>query len=519
MPRRPMPIPVSILDVMADVRLFASQFQTATWAAWRAFLAALFALTMTAEQLAIYRTHTGRSTPPTTAASEGWLIVGRRGGKSRIAALIAVYLACFRDYTSILAPGEVGTVMLIAGDRRQARTLMRYITGLIDSVPMLASMVVGRTAESLTLSNRIVIEIHTASFRSTRGYTIVAAICDEIAVWRADSDESANPDTEILNAIRPAMSTVPGALLLCISSPRARRGALWTSFKDHFAHDGDPILVWQSDTRSMNPAVSEAVIAEAYARDESSARAEWGGEWRNDLEDFVSHEALTAVVTPGIRERGYDPSHRYVAFDDPSGGSSDSMVLAIAHRENNVAVLDFVHERRAPFDPADVVAEQAAILKRYGIRRVVGDRYAGEWPASRFRENGITYVPAEQNRSELYLSLLPEITSKRVALLDHPRLLLQLGALERRVARAGRDSVDHAPGSHDDLANAVAGALLLCQSNAARPYAGAVNDGIRRIGEPANGALGVGAVVAGQSAHTAAGRVAGQAAWVVRRYR
>jgi hypothetical protein len=34
-------------------------------------------------------------------------------------------------------------------------------------------------------------------------------------------------------------------------------------------------------------------------------------------------------------------------------------------------------------------------------------------------------------------------------------------SLERRTSRGGRDSVDHAPGSHDDLANACAGALSL----------------------------------------------------------
>ena len=33
--------------------------------------------------------------------------------------------------------------------------------------------------------------------------------------------------------------------------------------------------------------------------------------------------------------------------------------------------------------------------------------------------------------------------------------------LERRTARGGRDSIDHGPGAHDDIANAVAGALVL----------------------------------------------------------
>jgi hypothetical protein len=34
-------------------------------------------------------------------------------------------------------------------------------------------------------------------------------------------------------------------------------------------------------------------------------------------------------------------------------------------------------------------------------------------------------------------------------------LAAQLCALERRTSRGGRDSIDHAPGAHDDLANAV----------------------------------------------------------------
>jgi hypothetical protein len=50
---------------------------------------------------------TGRSQAPTTVAHEVWAIVGRRGGKSIIAALVAVYLTTCRTYK--LARGEVGT--------------------------------------------------------------------------------------------------------------------------------------------------------------------------------------------------------------------------------------------------------------------------------------------------------------------------------------------------------------------------------------------------------------------------
>jgi hypothetical protein len=92
------------------------------------------------------------------------------------------------------------------------------------------------------VANRIVIEVHTASFRSTRGYTIVAALLDEIAFWESD-ETSANPDVEVVNAIKPGMATVPGAMLLCASSPHARQGVLWNAYRKHFGKDGDPILV------------------------------------------------------------------------------------------------------------------------------------------------------------------------------------------------------------------------------------------------------------------------------------
>lgn len=135
---------------------------------------------------------------------EVWIAAGRRPGKSLIAALLVVYLACFRDYPRVLAPGERGTAMLIAADPRQARTVLRYINGILDAVPMLAKMVTKRTAESIELSNRITIEVHTANFRSVRGYTLVGAVLDDVAFWQDDS--SANPDVEIVAALRPGMA-------------------------------------------------------------------------------------------------------------------------------------------------------------------------------------------------------------------------------------------------------------------------------------------------------------------------
>ena len=138
------------------------------------------------------------------------------------------------------------------------------------------------------------------------------------------------------------------------------------------------------------------------------------------------------------------------------------MTVAVAHREKGGdTILDAIRERRPPFSPEAVVADFAGLLKSYRITTIAGDRYAGEWPRERLREHGITYDPADKPKSDLYRDLLPAINSRTVDLLDSDRLLNQLVGLERRTARGGRDSIDHAPGGHDDLANAVAGVVAM----------------------------------------------------------
>jgi hypothetical protein len=454
---------MTLLEAMADRNLFAPWFRdSTTWAAWRAFIAALFALPMTPEQLTIYQQSTGRVAPPQQSATEAWLICGRRAGKSFILALCAVFLACFFEYRKFLAPGERGTVLIIATNSKQARVIVRYVRALLTHIPMLAKLIERETADAFDLSNSVTIEVHPASAKSTRGYAVVAALLDEVAFF--PTDDSANPDYDILDAIRPGMATIPNAMLLCASSPYARRGALWDAHRRHFGRDGDPVLVWRAPTRTMNPSVSQQVIDAAAERDPASAAAEWLAEFRSDIESFINREAVEACIAWGVRERAPMQSVRYYGFVDPSGGSADSMTLATGHREDDIVVVDALREIKPPFSPESAVAEFSELLKSYHVIKITGDRYAGEWPRERFREHGIVYEPAQKPKSDLYRDLLPAINSRKLDLLDDARLLTQLVSLERRTARGGRDSIDHAPGAHDDLANAVAGLAAATRS-------------------------------------------------------
>jgi hypothetical protein len=452
--------PPSLLAALADPRLFAGHFKGSSWAAWKVFLAALTDEPMDDASLALYRRCTGRTVPPTAPFSEACLCVGRRGGKSRTLALIATYLATFRDYEPFLAPGEVATIAVLAANRAQARSIFRFVSGLLKAVAPLADMIEDESGEIITLTNRVVIEINTASFRTTRGYSFAAVLCDEIAFWRSD-ESSANPDTEILRALRPGMASIPGSILLLASSPYAKKGELYNTYRRHYGKDDARVLVWKADTATMNPRIDPAIIAEAYESDPEAAKAEYGAEFRDDLADWVTREAVDAVTMWGCRELQPEPGIPYAAFADPSGGANDAFTLAVAHlRDNSVGVLDAVLEIRPPFDPDVAVIECATLLNRFGVKRVVGDHYAGRWPVSRFAAHGITFEQSARPKSDLYHDALPLLNSKRVELLEHQRLSAQLCGLERRTSRAGRDSIDHSPGGHDDIANAVCGVLV-----------------------------------------------------------
>jgi hypothetical protein len=458
----PAPFAGSMLDMMDAAGLTGP-----TWEAWRTFWRAVFGLPMSEIDLIAFARHTGRRSPPPAPVREAWLIVGRRGGKSRSAALAALYQGIKCDYAALLAPGERAVVPVIAADRLQARATLSYLKGLLQ-MPAFARYVGRVLRDHVELRTGAEIRVSTASYRTTRGYTLIGVVAEEVSFWLND-ETGANPDSEVLGALRPGMATVPGALLLGLSSPYAAKGELYKAYTRYTGTDDPTGLAWNADTQSMNPLVDPAVIAQAFSDDPIAAASEYGQggsvSFRRDVESLFDPEAVRAVTVPDRRELPPIEGIQYSAFVDPSGGSADSFTLAIAHRDGERVVLDVVRERRPPFSPEGVVQEYADLLRAYRISLVGGDRYAGEWPRERFAKHGIRYAASELTKSDLYRELLPTLNAGLLELLDVPRLAAQLVGLERHVSRSGKDLIDHAPGGHEDLANCVAGACALVASS------------------------------------------------------
>ncbi len=459
-------------------------FEGPSWDLWRVVLKAAWGEALTAEETALFREVAERD-PPVKQVRELWCKIGRGGGKDLVASAIAT-VAALRAYAT-RRPGEKTLVACIAVDRQQAEIVFDYITAYFGQVPALNALVacdprprrvdeqlsaelgqkmyaVSTSDNTLDLTNGARIVVYTNSFRSVRGRSLICAILDEVAFYR--SDESANPDKALYDALEPALARVPGSIMIGISSPYRRTGLLYEKWAQSYGKDDPDVLFVQGATRLFNPGFPQAVIDRRLRDDPEAAGAEYLALWRDDLSGFLDRELVEGAVDTGIVARPPRPGIEYRLFVDPSGGRGDSCAAAIAHADlDDQVAVDAVYERKSPFNPTEAAADIAALAREYGISRAVGDNYGAQWTVEAFSKVGLLYEKSERARSAIYLDALPLFTAGRLRLIDNTRLTYQFINLVRQTSKSGKDSVHKQDGGRDDLCNAVAGVVVLVASD------------------------------------------------------
>ena len=173
---------------------------------------------------------------------------GRGAGKDSIISLDATHAAISFDPRGKVRPGEyvLRHVHRCATATRQASSSTSS-GDTLSEVPALKKMVRDVSADSITLTNRVIIEVTTNSYRGVRGRSILRAVLDEVAHFR--SENSANPDIELYGALTPG----PGprhraACMVLISSTHKRSGLLYERYKSYYGKDDDDMLVVKGGT-------------------------------------------------------------------------------------------------------------------------------------------------------------------------------------------------------------------------------------------------------------------------------
>lgn len=299
--RRPEPT-FSILDALGDPKLFgglAAFRDLATWSAWIVFLRAAYGLPLEADQLETFRRHTGRAVydPPPGGFPEVVCVVGRQSGKTRIAATIAAFEAVLAeresDRTELYA-------LLVAQDHRAAlRALFGYVRAPFENIPVLHRSVSEMRADTLRLQSGVTLAAYPCRPAAVRGLRAKVAVVDELAFFTATDGRP--QDVEMLRALRPALATTGGKLVI-LSSPYAQTGALWELHRRHYGRDDSTTLVWQATAPDMNPSLPSDYLERMRDDDPEAYRSEVLGEFRSGVSTFFDAEALDACVVPERRE-------------------------------------------------------------------------------------------------------------------------------------------------------------------------------------------------------------------------
>jgi hypothetical protein len=424
-----------------------------TQSPWDAGLKVIYGLPLSDAELALFRHHTGRTTPKPGGYSEAVIITGRQSGKTQTAADIAAFEA-------ITAPRDGSAdglyALLVAQDQRAAlRALFRYVSAPFERVPMMQKAKVSATADTITLDNGVTAAAYPCRPAALRGVRARVAIIDELAFFRSSDG---NPvDTEMLRAVRPTLATTAGKLII-LSSPYPQTGALWDLHRAHYGRDDSDTLVWVASAPEMNPTLRADYLRRMEESDPEAFRSEVLGEFRTGISSLFDVVMLDASVG-NWREQPPRLGIHYRAHFDPSGGKNDAAALAIAHADKERVIVDLIRAWPSPHNVESVAGEAVALAKTYGINMLTVDRYApGHVEQSLVRHRmGVRQI--ELDTSALFLELLPRVMSNTVFFPNDPALLRELRGLERRRGFAGRDRCGHHPGAHDDRAAAAAGAI------------------------------------------------------------
>lgn len=387
-----------------------------------------------------------------------WLLLaGRQSGKSTISDIIACYEAIVPDFSQEARASLDRYILIISQRLDGARVHIRNINKLLKRTAAIRQLIDQVSEDSIKLKNGVIILALPCSARAGRGYTCSTLILDELAHF-IDSDGNASGGA-VFEALTPTTATFGDqARIVITTTPLSKTGIVFDLYDRIKAGDLEDFYLTQTDTRSMNPKVSERFIKNKYKLDPESAATEYGAEFRDPLENFFSTEAIEACIDPGLaRVEEARPGVDYVMAIDPAT-MKDRYAFLVGHKVQGRVMVDYARVMRPPVDPNQAEALLFDLVERFKPGRVYCDT-ASTTERLRDKIPQLVYTPFSRPlKLKIYGTLKELINLEKLILYREPDLIDELKAL---VIKNGVDIAAPKAGkiTHDDLADCLA---LIC---------------------------------------------------------
>lgn len=419
--------------------------------------------------------------------TELWAIIGRRAGKSAsLQSFVIAYEAALGGHDEDIMPGQECTIYLVAQKLDIAQKNMSFVSGILHSSPLIEKYIEGEIAGKITLKNGITIEPSQPSIKAQRGLACPILGLDEVSFWYKDA-ENANPDYEVIRALRWAQVQFSHKKRVGISSPWSKQGVLWDnhqagtkgykltdlSKRDEYK---DTLVCFGTTASFENPRVTRADLAKERLADLEGFERESLCIFPDSVSGFFSRELVerAAAKGHGISERppvDWEKSKilpTYVAAMDPAF-RKDSFGFGIGHRDhNNNLVLDVLRKwtpmKGKKNDPKLILTEIKQLCDLYKVDMVYSDQYQLEALQVLAQDMGFLIIGEDftgKSKAKIFGSLANLTNQQKLVLLDPniktadsaaDELVEQLIFLERKQMGMGNIRISAPDGKHDDMA-------------------------------------------------------------------
>ncbi len=442
----------------------------------RTFVKASIGSPLAKEEIPLWRKATGRvglsgwfRRYKPKPSNEIWLYAGRRSFKTTFGACLVILEATRRN----VPQGQQWTIPIVAPGLRQGqRVALDLVRQTALAIPEIAPMLVADTTDSLTFSTGVTAITLPPRVSLIQGWTCPMVWCDEASGFTQD-DASASNLSDVLDALRPSISTISDAKILVTSLPGPKSGTLWTKWETRF---DEGALVFRAASADMNPSLLASEEFQKAQKKPESFKLFYSGEFVDARAGLLPPELVDAAIMPGKPE--LPPAEcegsAAVGCDFAIGGSSgaDDCAAAIAIKvrvedtENERIIVPWCRRWSAKGAELHAVygyfSEIAVACAVYGVQVGVGDKESLAAATQFFGGKGIVYQHLVTNGAAsepVFDYLRTQLREGRLLLPDDPVLRAQLKSLEER-RDGGRSYEVAARRGHDDLAVAVAAAIF-----------------------------------------------------------
>lgn len=391
--------------------------------------------------------------------------VGRKGTKSSTMCRVAVCEALHGDH--LLRPGDLGLVMFLSENRPEATNRIFTIKAILEALGV-AHEPMGNDLR--IVGKAVIFGVRAARVGAVSGPVVICLVDDEVAKWKDDAT-GANPATEVLRSVRPAMATQVNAHEFMISSP-------WSTLDAHY----DAMAEGETAQQSVAEApswIANPTITEEHTHELEKDHATWEREYKgvpmgSSEVHFFDHRAVDLAQTTDIMMPVAPMFGAVVTAGGDLAFVRDCATLAIVHRygewnaDDSRYLVSEVFEQRPspgfPLLPGQVIGAIAAKLGEHKVTHLMADGHYRMSAIEHLQAHGLFYADApegQQGKAETYVRARVLLHGGRMRY-NSPELVRQLKEVTSRPTPAGGLSISSphkAGGGHGDALSAVVLAL------------------------------------------------------------